>query len=836
LINNFSAGEFGPLASARTDLDRYGASQELCQNFIPRVQGGAVKREATKYVSSTKSDGVARLEKFIFSNENAYVLEFGNNYIRFYTDGGQIVSGTPVEITTIFPSNIIYELSFTQSNDILYIFHKNYPPFRLIRNSDTDWDLEEIVFQDGPWGATNQSFFNARKDLRYLTPSSPSVGAYGIYLSKNTTSVSSFSNNGGYTQINTATNMLPFAGESIYIKYPLGLGNLMTLFKVKSVDSETAFTIDVLYASFNPASGTIYWTPQEAEGRYIRVLDSSGVWGIAEIIGDDDRIGAVGKEAYKINVLSTLTSNGQKKAWRFSLQKSTGGYYEDGYFSAGCFHEDRLFLAGPSQYISGSKNGDYENFAPSDLSGTIADNNGITVSLNSSDTNNLKWIVSDEKGLLAGTNANEWLIKSSSTQEPITPTSVTAKKTTSFGSQSIQPVQAGKATIFPQASLRKIREFNYFYDVDGFRCNDVTQLAHHICESGVKQLALSKQPEQIVWAVRNDGQLIGMTYERDLDGLRVAWHRHIIGGAFSDGDAVVESVACIPTSDNSYDEIWLVVKRTINGSTKRYIEYIGQPFTTEIDQEDSFFVDCGLKYDLPKTMTGATKANPIVVSSTAHGFANGDLVRFDEVKGMTNLNGNIYKVADQTANTFELTTIDGTDINSTSFNTYVSGGEIRKLVTTISGLSHLEGQTVQACGDGVDLGDYTVSGGSITLSEPSAVVSVGLGYQSKIKLQRIDAGSQDGTSLGKTRRIHRLGVMLHRTLGLKYGQNFDDMKQFEFSSGNDQMNEGTSLYTGIITQEADFEYDTENKICLMSDRPTPCTLLAVMPLMQTQDR
>jgi hypothetical protein len=489
-------------------------------------------------------------------------------------------------------------------------------------------------------------------------------------------------------------------------------------------------------------------------------------------------------------------------------------------------------------FVACSKTGDYENFIPIDLDGTTADNYGFTFFISSSESSSGRWISSGEKGVLIGTSSAEFLMKSASTQVPLSPTSIDVKQTTAFGSASIQPVKAGKAVVFAQASGRKLREFNYFFDVDGFRCQDLNQLAHHITKTGIKQIAIQKQPEQIIWAVRNDGVLLGMTYERDIDGLRVAWHKHILGGAKNaNGDQVdVLSVACVPTDDNSYDEIWMVVGRLINGSYEYSIEYMDKPFGEETEQEDSIFLDCSLTYDSPKTISSIAASNPVNVTSNTHGFNDGDLVRFDEIEGMTELNGNIYKVANKTANAFDLTDLDDNNINGTAFGVYSSGGEVRKLVTTISGLTHLEGQRVTAYADGAVDGTHTVASGAITLNNAAAVVTVGLAYDAKIKLPRLEAGSQDGTSLGKTRRIHRLGAAVYRTLGLKYGQDFDSMQSFEFQDGDDQLNQAPPLYTGILTTEVEFDYDFNNNICLKHDEPSNCTLLAVMPQMNTQDR
>lgn len=844
IINNFSAGEFGPLTRARTDLDRYSASQELMQNFIPTIQGAATKRTGTKYVAEVGySANQARLVPFVYSNEQAYVLEFQENTIRFYTNGAQIESGgNPYEITTTYAGSDIFELSFTQSNDILYIFHKDYAPQKLIRYADDNWSFTSVLNYTGPYlgyeFANESATFQANNDLT----SSATSG---------TTTIT----NGNVTTINNATahttgeilltvvlaNVRFRNGQRVLVSGVSGTTEANGVWFVEVIGANSVVLKGSTFVNaYVGGSDFIRPAPFQSTdvGRFLRIYDISGTpdqgWVYMQITAYTNEY-TVDAEILENSFASAPISLGE---FEFGAYSDTTGYP-----SAGCFFQDRLFFVGPSQYVAASRTGDYENFLQEDSDGTITDSHALLFSLSSSTVSNCRWVVSDEKGVLVGTSDDEWLVRSASSEAPISPTSIEARKTTSYGSKQIQAIQAGKAALFVQSSGRKIREFNYFYDVDGFRAQDLTQLAHHITKSGVTSIAIQRQPEQIIWATRGDGVLIGCTYERDLDGLRVAWHRHIIGGLFfrnplDDGTdhAFVESVCCIPTSDNSYDEIWLVVARDIDGSRVRYVEYISEPFSEEEYQQDGFFVDSGLTYDDPKTITDITQANPAVVTSASHGFNNDDHIRIDNSSGMEDLNGNIYVVKNKTANTFELYNADGTTVNSTNFDYYVAFAEARKLVTSISGLGHLEGETVRVCADGSDAGEYTVSSGSITLDERAAVVHVGLSYQCKIKTNRIEAGSQDGTSIGKTRRIHRLGLMLYRTLGLKIGQDFDDMKSLEFQDGDDQVDQASSLFTGIYSAEFDADYDFDNQVCIMHDYPTPCTLQAIMPLMVTQDR
>jgi hypothetical protein len=198
---------------------------------------------------------------------------------------------------------------------------------------------------------------------------------------------------------------------------------------------------------------------------------------------------------------------------------------------------------------------------------------------------------------------------------------------------------------------------------------------------------------------------------------------------------------------------------------------------------------------------------------------------------MTEVNRNTYTVANKTTHTFELS---GT--NSSSFTTYVSGGEVRKLVSTISGLTHLEGQTVSVLGDGAVQTDQTVSSGAITLSSAAGVVHVGLGYNSDGQMLRIEAGAADGAALGKIRRTHRVGFLLHRSLGLSIGADFDHLDTLSFRAGSTPLGHPPDLFSGITSQLISCTYDFENQICWRQSQPLPLTILAIMPQMVVQDR
>jgi hypothetical protein len=530
-------------------------------------------------------------------------------------------------------------------------------------------------------------------------------------------------------------------------------------------------------------------------------------------------------------------------AWRLGLWCVINGYP-----SCVMFHEDRLCFSGvPAfpQRVDCSGSSFYTSFSPTLTDGTVVDSSALAFSINSNEVNAGRWITSDEKGMLVGSSGGEWAVKPAMVQAALTPTDITAKKSTSHGSANVQPVQIGKATMFVERAGRKIRELAYFYDVDGYRATDVTKLSEHITQGGVVQMAYQREPQPIVWCVRADGVLLAMGYEREQDTLVVSWSRHIFGNGGPPAlgiQAQVESVDVIPSADGTSDTLWVVVKREIGGAAVRYVEFLTPTFTDAIAQEDAFFVDAGLTYDQPKTVTNITDTLPITVTSTAHGFSNGDQVRFSGVVGFSDadpinpvsgVNDLQFTVAAATANTFQ---IAATVQNAP----YISGGKVRKLVTVISGLDHLNGMNVQILADGA-VGKTTgatdtVSGGQITLDNPAAVVQVGLGYNSDVQTLRTDAGAADGTAMGKTRRINRYGLLLHDSLGLKIGASFDKLQPINFRKTSDNLTRASSLAGRIFSETIDMDYDFDNTVCIRQDQPLPSVILAVFPQFETQDR
>jgi hypothetical protein len=415
------------------------------------------------------------------------------------------------------------------------------------------------------------------------------------------------------------------------------------------------------------------------------------------------------------------------------------------------FFEQRLVFANTNnnpQTLWFSKNGDYLNFTV----GTAADD-ALIYTIASNQVNAIRYL-SATRVLTLGTSGGEYVVTATS-DGPVTPTTTLIRKYSNYGTAPIEPVQVADVTLFLQRGNRKIREFKYVGDInaDAYQAPDMSILAEHITEGGITQFAYQQEPDSVIWMVRADGTLVGMTYRREEQV--VAFHKHVIGGSFGEGQAVVESVATLPT-DTGEDELYMVVKRTINGVTKRYIELM-KPFSFGGVTTGAFFVDSGLAY-----------------SGTA--------------------------------------------------------------VTTLSGLHHLQGETVSILANGASHQDKTVANGAVGLNVSTTVAAIGYGYTSVMETLRIEAGSVDGTSQGKPKRIHAITVRLHETVGAEIGSGSDKLDRIYFRDSSMSMDQAVPLFTGDKDVEFEGGFDDDDRIYARQTQPLPLTVLALFPRMNTFDK
>ena len=450
-----------------------------------------------------------------------------------------------------------------------------------------------------------------------------------------------------------------------------------------------------------------------------------------------------------IEILTTLSASTATENWRLGAFSNTTGHP-----STVTFFEQRLVFAGTTeqpQTVFFSKSGDYENM-DANIGGTIADSDAIIYTIASNQVNAIRFMTAT-RTLIIGTAGGEFSVSGGGSDVAITPTNILIKKQSNHGAANLDALAVGNVTLFMQRARRKMRELAYNFDVDGYIAPDMTILAEHITEGGITQMAYQQEPNQIIWLVRGDGELVGFTYQREQQV--TAWHRHIFGGAFGSGKAVCESVAVIPTDDTEY-EVYVIIKRTINGATKRYIEVL---------------------------------------------------------------------------NTFDFTNTDNTTFNFLDSQLDYNGSA----TTTISGLSHLEGQTVSILADGATHADKVVSSGSISLDRSSTKVKVGLSYTSLLQTMRIDAGARDGTSQSKTKRIYEITIRLFESVGVEVGPDLNNLERIPFRSSANAMNQGITPFTGDKEVEFRGNYETDGFVFVRQTQPLPLTILSLYPRLVTND-
>ncbi len=743
---NFTAGQLSPRLDGRTDLSKYYNGAKQLTNFTIQPHGGATRRPGTRFIHEVKSSSATvRLIPFEFSTVQTYVMEFGNQYIRFYKDKGIITeSAKSISAATKANPGVITANAHGYSNGDHVIITSvggmtelNGKTFIVANKTTNTFELTDVdgtnvnttsftTYTSG--GSCNKIFEIASP---FTTAQLPGIkfaqSADIMFLVHPEVSVRKLSRTGhtSWTLIEEEFSPMPFLPDN----------TTATQLQTNNITLNASATVTATNTTgINDGTG---FTSTDI-GRQIR-LGTSGFLEITAIT-NTTTVTATVKEAI-------VGLNNNTNTTDFAL-----GSFSDttGHPSSVTFFEQRLVFAATSvepQTLFFSKVNTFNNFKI----GTN-DSDAMVYTIASNKVNAIRFL-SAQRSLIAGTVGGEFVVSASGTTQPITPTNIQIQRQTSYGAANIDAVQIANVTMFLQRAKRKIRELTYSFDFDSYVAPDMTILAENVTQSGVTELSYQQEPDSILWGVRTDGKLIGLTYQRPEEV--VGWHIHELGGSFgSDSFGHVESIATIP-GDADEDDLYIVVKRTINGSTRRYVEYLTDyDFGSSIS--DAFFIDSGLLY---------------------------------------------------------------------------SGGA----VTTISGLDHLEGQSVAILADGATHPDKTVSGGSITLERSATKVQVGLPYTSLLQTMRVEAGAAEGVAQGQTKRIHEVTVRLLESVGVEIGSKITNMERIPFRSSADDMDTALQPFTGDKQVEFRGDFETDGHIFVRQTQPLPLNIIGIYPRVTTNE-
>ena len=356
---------------------------------------------------------------------------------------------------------------------------------------------------------------------------------------------------------------------------------------------------------------------------------------------------------------------------------------------------------------------------------------------------------------------------------------------------------------------------NQWDNIDLTRLNRNITLGANEALSGIVQTAFQTEPYPVFWAVRADGQLIGLVFNRQDQVF--AWFRINM----TDELGYIESATRIPQG-TSEEQISVAVRRTINGIDQRYFEYF-MPHEIFNDLSNAFLVHSGQTLtELPAVaITAITQASPCKVTAPNHGLTTGATVTISGVLGMTQINQDPTEA--YTITVFDANNITLNGIDSTGWTAYTSGGTVLPVTNTVTGLQYLQGKTVTAVGDNALVYTGVVpASGAITLDWYANVITVGLPYTSTIRPTKTVVGSQTGTSRGMRQKLNRVTLSIYQGIGGKYGTDANHM--YEINYGSSAVGGDPSLFTGEVTKDMDGDWDDTTDFYITNDTPWPMTI------------
>lgn len=556
-LNAFTTGEITDQLAARQEWEKYAHAAQCLKNFVVRPHGGAARRAGLLYLGQAKySDRRVRLVRFEFSVTQAYVVEFGHLYARFWANRELVTSGgAPVEVVTPYTEDELRQLRFEQSADVLYIGHTAHPPAKIQRTSATSFQYDAITFTPPP---TTEPTIAPASDISLTAPS-----GFGVVVTASTTT---------------------FLDGDVGRQIKSGVGRAV----IRTFVSGTVVIADVLstFSSTGPfAAGT--WTMDGSPNAGTLLLSSVGPEG-SPFSGQSSvnafRPEDLGKYIYcasgigRIYFVSSATTvfmtfvkvatgtppvTVAAGAWTMEVEAWSALL---GYPGVPCLTQQRLLWGGSPSFpdrVWGSVTADYEN-----QSRGVADDDALEYQLAMSGVNRIRWMKALPDGVAIGTLAGEVTLDGGGNDAPMTPSNVRAKERTFYGADfTMDAIRTTNLVLFLQRGAKRVREFTINeQSIQGeYVAPDITLVAEHLTREGLVEMDRAAAPDSIIFVVTADGILLSCAYERPENV--VGWSHHTTTtGSSSDGsqDAFFESVCVLPNSCATGDEVYVAIQRLVN--------------------------------------------------------------------------------------------------------------------------------------------------------------------------------------------------------------------------------------------------------------------------------
>lgn len=569
--------------------------------------------------------------------------------IGTWTSGGS--AAIIYEITSPYGETDVPDLQYAQSADYMWLTHGTYAPRNLTRSAHTTWTLGAITYDKGPFAPLNttdsirvrvehtDSAKNYRpgKSTTILSNTdiftADHVGSL-FYMEEmlldqldvhpwtadlgTPTTNDQFSSNGHVYKVVAGSGAMGTVAPSHTVgdawdnpetttnrRKHRYLHSRYAIFRITAYTSAKQVTADIVsYCphGFNQPSLTITGAADDGSGN-IRItsaahgLQDDDYVFIASVGGTTEANGYWQIEDVAANTFdlksstfaNAYTAGGTARRFATWLWRFGAFSTERGYPATVALHEQRLFYGNTEAQpfgLWGSQAGNYLGFLP----GTN-DDDSVSYNIAAGDADPIRWMASADN-LILGSLSQEFAAFGGGLGDPITPANTRIVPQSSEGSAGIQPVHANE-TIFVSRSKRKV--FAYVFDsgVNEYIAQDLTKLADHLFVGRtIVRLAWCKNPANLLFALLDNGVLLSCTYSRQEEVF--AWAKHTIAGT----SAVVEDIASLPSPDGTVDDLWMIVKRTVNSATVRYVEYLQPPFepTSATDKNAAAYMDSALEY------------------------------------------------------------------------------------------------------------------------------------------------------------------------------------------------------------------------------------------------
>jgi hypothetical protein len=891
---SFAGGEISPALYGRADQAKYATGARRIYNFLVQRFGGVTNRSGSKMVREAVGSTAqknTRLRRFVYNDTQTYQLEWGDFTLRLIQNGaGLTISGLAAwsnlttyavadlvssggvnyyaktaslnldpatnpaawyampaggiyEIPTPFAHADVRRLQFIQSADVMTIAHPSYPPQELRRYGQTKWIILAATFVPSIARPSPCSVVRGGaggKTFKYrVTAVLPDTFEESLAAYETTTPITGASQ-ANPCQITDVAH--PYAtGDEVLLSGILGMTQLnnrtctitntgANTYTLDGVDS-TAFTA---YASGGTAARTfagcdgagipsdaspnvISWTTVAGALEYNVYKETNGVYGY---------IGTARGTSFKdINYAPNGITNLSTPATVF---EAAGKYPQ-----TTAYVQQRQAFAGSTnqpESIKLSRSGIFHDFS---TSSPLQDDDAIGFALNGEEVNEVRHILTVSKPVVF-TSGGVWTLDGD-VDGIIRPTAINPNQLVGRGCGYLRPISIDNTVLYLQARGTIIREIQLDL-VKGQEGRDLTIYAQHLFDGyTIVAWTYQENPHSVIWAVRSDGKMVGMTYVKEHDVW--AWFVCETDGTYLDVESVPEG---------NEDALYVVVERTIGGVPRRFVERFASRRVTDVTV-DAFFVDCGGTYD-GRNFTATTLT-----------ISGGTTWLVDEFLTLTASTG-IFSGA-EVGNAYVLTiggvpivcTVTGyTDATHVTVQANKNVPVSHQGVATASwsravdevAVPHLEGKSVAILADGnvvangFDDPQTVVTGGVVTLTTPASVIHVGLPYLSDLEtLDWEDPNSE--TLIDKQKLVQGVTLLVQDTRGGWAGcPKTDDDGSLDWLKKNmseikqraaEGYGEATNARTGTFDKNTAGAWGQKGRILVRQRDPLPMTILAAVP-------